>query len=118
MINENLTINGEAVSSEEDILSFFDEDTFECVIDDYSLNVEFSSDGNAFIVWCDSYNDEVSYYDNGSGSSENVDLIINVCPEERMMCYDFDVLKDIVLYFCETGMCNPDYDWIEETFGE
>ena len=118
MINENLTINGKPVSSEEEILSFFDETIFECEIDDYSLNVEFSKEGDAFIVWVNSYDDEIYYFDNGSGNTESVDLMINVCPEERMMCYDMEILKDIVLYFCETGMNSPDYDWTEDTFGE
>ena len=35
-----------------------------------------------------------------------VELKVNVCPEERMMCYDAEGLKKIVFYFCETGEMN------------
>ncbi len=53
---------------------------------------------------------------NGSGNMDSVSLLINVCPEERMMCYDLNILKDIVAYFCETGLRNPKYNWMEEGF--
>ena len=44
-------INGHRITREEDITPFFQEDHFSCDIDDYCLEVEFSSDGNAFIGW-------------------------------------------------------------------
>ena len=43
-------------------------------------------------------------------------MMINCCPEERMMCYDQEILKEIVYYFCETGERNPRYNWIEDMF--
>ena len=109
-------INGHRITREEDITPFFQEDHFSCDIDDYCLEVEFSSDGNAFIGWLNG-DEEIYYFDNGSGNTDSVPLRINICPEERMMCYDRDVLKDIVKYFCEFGLRNPKYNWIRDEFG-
>jgi len=114
--NENLTINRKPVSNEEQLMALLDDDIVELEIGDHCLHVEFSEDGHAFIGWIDMYNDENYYFDNGSGNTESVDLKVNVCPEERMMCYDQNVLKEIVQYFCETGLRNPKYNWIEDTF--
>ena len=50
------------------------------------------------------------------GHKKPVDLLINVCPEERMMCYKLESIVDIVMYFCETGARDPMYDWIKEEF--
>ena len=58
--------------------------------------------------------EEVYYFDNGSGNMESVPLLINFCPEERMMCYEFEVVKDIIQYFIETGERNPKYSWIAD----
>ena len=113
---ENLTINRKPVSNEEQLMALLDDDIVELEIGDHCLHVEFSEDGHAFIGWIDMYNDENYYFDNGSGNTESVDLKVNVCPEERMMCYDQNVLKEIVQYFCETGLRNPKYNWIEDTF--
>lgn len=113
MINQDLIINGQSISKEEDITAFFQKDHFSCKIDEYCLEVEFSPDGNAFIGWLNG-DEELYYFDNGSGNTEPVALCINFCPEERMMCYDRDVMKDIVMYFCETGLRNPEYNWIRD----
>ena len=115
MLNKNLTINGQRISKEEDIPAFFKSDHFSCVIDGYCLEVEFSADGNAFIGWLNG-DEEIYYFDNGSGKTESVPLRINICPEERMMCYDMAVLKEIVLYFCKSGLRNPKYNWIQDEF--
>ncbi|MCI8945640.1 MAG: hypothetical protein HFI91_01080 [Lachnospiraceae bacterium] len=85
-------------------------------VGDNAMEIEFSPEGAAFIGWIDTYNDSIFYYDNGSGNREVVDLMINCCPEERMMCYDQEILKEIVYYFCETGERNPRYNWIEDMF--
>ena len=114
--NEDLTINRKPVSNEEQLMSLLDDDIVELEIGDNCLHIEFSEEGHAFIGWIDTYNDENYYFDNGSGNTESVDLIVNVCPQERMMCYDQNVLKEIVLYFCETGLRNPKFNWIEDTF--
>ena len=55
-----------------------------------------------------------SNYDNESGNTDPVALKINMCPEERMMCYDRNILKEIVLYFCEFGLRHPEYNWIQD----
>lgn len=115
MIHPNLKVNGKKVSGEKEIEDLFNSEHFSCEIGDNSLEVEYSKSRAAFIGWI-SGDEEVFYYDNGSGNEEPVDLIINVCPEERMICYDPDIIKDIVCCFCKTGERNPKYKWIEETF--
>ncbi|MDD6656249.1 MAG: hypothetical protein PUE95_02930 [Lachnospiraceae bacterium] len=115
MLNEDLFINGEKINTKDQIDAFYNEARFSCTINDYALEVEFSIDGAAFIGWLNC-EEEIFYYDNGSGNKDSVNLLINVCPEERMMCYDLNILKDIVAYFCETGLRNPKYNWIEEGF--
>ena len=79
--------------------------------DNFSLSVEFDKHRAAFIGWYDESNDEFYYPDNGSGNTETVDLLVNVCPEERFMCYDMADIKAIAAYFCETGGRNPHYTW-------
>lgn len=79
---------------------------------DFSLTVEFDKNRAAFIGWYDECNDEFYYPDNGSGNTEPVDLLVNVCPEERFMCYDMANIQAIVAHFCETGQRNPDYTWV------
>ena len=116
MINDKLNINGQRISREDDIIAFFQEKHFSCEIEDYCLEVEFSHDRNAFIGWLNG-DEEVYYFDNGSGNTDSVPLLINVCPEERMICYDMNVMKEIVLYFCETGLRHPGYQWIQDQFG-
>ena len=115
MIHKSLLINGKKITAEHEILAFFKEKHFSCSIHDYALEVEFSADGNAFIGWLNG-DEEVYYYDNGSGRTDSVDLLINVCPEARMMCYDPAVLREIVLYFCECGQRSPKYQWIRDMF--
>lgn len=58
--------------------------------------------------------DGAPHFDNGSGNKKPVDLIVDVCPEERMMCYEDKAIRDIVFYFCETGKRDPRYGWIED----
>ncbi|MBR3058268.1 MAG: SMI1/KNR4 family protein [Clostridiales bacterium] len=113
-INANLTINRKHVSNEEELMALLHDDIVEMEIGDLCLHIEYSEDGHAFIGWIDTYNDEFYYFDNGSGNTESVELIVNVCPQERMMCYDPNVLKEIVLYFCEAGLRNPKYNWIKD----
>ena len=111
---QRLIVDKDNAPSIDEIMSVLDSEIVEFEFDDYCLHIEFSEEGDAFIGWIDNYNEEFFYFDNGSGNTESVDLIINVCPEERMMCYDSNVLKEIVLYFCETGERNPNYNWIED----
>lgn len=113
MINERLTINEQKISVEKEITDFFQEDHFTCNIGDQCLEVEFSEVGAAFIGWLNG-DEEIYYFDNGSGNTNCVDLRINICPEERMMCYDTNVLKEIVLYFCENGLRHTGYNWIRD----
>ena len=108
------TVDRENVPGVEEIMDALNDDIVEYIFDDYSLYIEFSEEGNAFVGWINSYDDENYYFDNGSGNTEMVELKVNVCPEERMMCYDAEALKEIVLYFCETDEMNPKYNWIEE----
>lgn len=114
MLHSDLIVNGKKLLNENELDTFFTSEHFSCGIGDFSLEVEYSEDRAAFIGWIDESSDEVYYFDNGSGNDEPVDLIINVCPEERMMCYDPDIIKEIVYYFCETGSRNPKYNWIED----
>lgn len=113
MINSELNVNGNKISDFQELEKFFASEHFTCEIGDCALEVEYSKERAAFIGWLNG-DEEVFYYNNGSGNDKPVDLIINVCPEERMMCYDAEVIKDIVYYFCETGERNPKYDWIED----
>lgn len=78
---------------------------------DFSLSIEFDKHRAAFIGWYDEYNDNFYFFDNGSGNAESVDLLVNVCPEERFLCYNMADIKKIVTYFCETGERCPDYCW-------
>ena len=80
--------------------------------DDNSLSVEFDKQRDAFIGWYNVFEDEFYFLDNGSGGTECVDLLVNVCPEERMMCYAMDDIKAIVSHFCETGQLHPAFTWI------
>ena len=113
------SVDRENAPSVEEILAALNgDDIVEFEFDDYALYVEYSEEGNAFIGWIDTCNEENYYFDNGSGNTEMVELKINACPQERMMCYDAEALKEIVLYFCETGEMNPKYNWIEEPIEE
>ena len=119
MLHPDLKINaspdfGDQITDENELDELLKEDHISLTIGDIALEVEFSPAKAAFIGWVDEYNDDVFYYDNGSGNSEPVELIYNYCPEERMMCYDKNIIKDIVYYFCETGERNPKYAWIED----
>lgn len=105
---------GEKITDEKEVLELLEEDHVCFTIGDIALEVEFSPDRAAFIGWIDSYNDIIFYYDNGSGNHEVIDLIINCCPEERFMCYDPEIIRDIILHFCRTGERNPKYNWVED----
>lgn len=115
MIHEHLLIDGQHITKEDEILAFFGKNRFTCTVENYALEVEFSADRHAFIGWIGG-DEEVWYFDNGSGRTDSVDLLINVCPEARMMCCDPAVLREIVLYFCECGQRNPKYQWIQDLF--
>ena len=78
------------------------------------LEAEFAPDGAAFIGVVNELTGEIHYFDNGSGSEESVELMINVCPAEKMMCYDKEQAADIILHFCNTGEVHPKYNWIKE----
>lgn len=114
-MHPDLFINNRAVKDESELEKLFSLTNFSCQVNDYSLEVEFSKDGSAFIGWLN-LDEEIFYYNNGSENHAPVNLCINVCPEERMMCYDVGIIRDIVMHFCETGMRNPKYQWIEDTF--
>ncbi len=106
---------GEEITNEQEIIDYLLEEDHVCfAIGDIAMEVEFSPDRAAFIGWVDSYNDIIFYYDNGSGNHEPVDLTINCCPEERFMCYEPEVIRDIILHFCRTGERNPKYSWAED----
>lgn len=85
-----------------------------CVTDDAGLEAEFDMDGAAFIGMVNEAAGKAYYFDNGSGNEEPVDLMENVCPAEKMMCYDKEAAADIIIHFCSTGELHPEYNWIEE----
>lgn len=85
-----------------------------CSTEISGLEAEFAPDGAAFIGVVNEANGMASYFDNGSGSEEPVELMINVCPAEKMMCYDKEAVTDIIMHFCITGELHPKYQWIEE----
>lgn len=114
MLHLDLKVNGKKLSSEKELERFFSLETFSCNIGYTFLQVEYSDGRAAFIGWGDEYSDEVFYFDNGSRNLKSVALCINVCPQERMMCYDDNVIRDIVIYYCQTGERNPKYKWIED----
>lgn len=114
MLHPELNVEGKEISNEKELESFFTAEHFTCEIGDNALEIEYSENRAAFIGWIDTYHDDIFYFNNGSGNDEPVDLMINVCPEERMMCYDSKVIRDIVYYFCETGRRHPKYNWIED----
>lgn len=114
MLHPDLKIMHTAITDEEQVEPFFGLEWVMCHIEQFWLQIEFSKDRAAFIGWGDEYTEDVFYFDNGNGNKNSFDLIINVCPEERMMCYDDKIIRDIVFYFCETGKRNPKYNWIED----
>ena len=85
-----------------------------CSTEVSSMEVEFSDEGAAFIGVVNELTDTAYYYDNGSGGDKPVELLINVCPAEKMMCYDKDTITDIIMHFCATGEKSSKYKWITE----
>lgn len=85
-----------------------------CKTDTAVLASLFDEKGAAFISVTNKNNGKTSYIDNGSGNDEPVELMANVCPAEKMMCYDKAEAADIILHFCNTGDLHPKYKWIEE----
>lgn len=79
-----------------------------------SLDVEFSPARDAFIGWVDEYNESVWYYDNGSGETEPVDLLVNGCPQARLMCRSRSDTAAIITHFCETGERWPGCKWVPD----
>ena len=85
-----------------------------CNVEDVGLEAEFDQQGAAFIGIVDENNGTVHYFDNGSGDEKPVELMINVCPAGKMMCYDKYDTADIILHFCLTGELQSKYKWIVE----
>ena len=79
-----------------------------------ALEAEFDPNGAVFIGVVNEISGVIHYFDNGSGNEEPVELMINVCPAEKMMCYDKDAAADIILHFCNTGELHPKFKWIVE----
>lgn len=79
-----------------------------------SLEAEFDHDGAAFIGVKNEISGKTCHIDNGTGSEEPVELMENVCPARKMMCYDREAAADIILHFCNTGNLHSGYKWIEE----
>ena len=118
MLHAQVNINGKDILNEDELktalVSKDDLTYITCNKDEKALEIEFSKKRDAFIGWVNADTDEIYYFDNGSGNKEPVELLINVCPEERMMCYDFESVKAIIRYFLETGERSPAYSWIED----
>lgn len=77
------------------------------------LEMEFGKQRECFIGFI--YDEETIYYfDNGSGNQEPRDLIVNVCPQERMLCYSMDDILTIVNHFFRTGVKDKQYQWIAD----
>lgn len=85
-----------------------------CSTEVAAMEIEFSETGAAFIGVVNETTGTVYYFDNGSGGEEPVELLINICPAEKMMCYDKDTITDIIMHFCATGEKSSKYSWIEE----
>lgn len=115
MLHKDMRVDGKKLPNEEGLEKILQSAHFTCEIGELVLEVEFSEARSAFIGWL-SGEEDIFYYDNGSGDKEPAELLINVCPEGRMMCHDAEIIRDIVYYFCETGERNPKYQWIEDEF--
>ncbi len=124
---EELFLNGFRIKNKEELENFVEKKgASECHVgnewyfqfqkgEDYTLDIEFSEDGEAaFIGWFYQTCEEMFYFDNGSNDTEPVKLIINDNVEKRMMCHNHEIIKEIVYYFCETGKYNPKYNWVED----
>ena len=105
MLHKDLRVDGKKLPNEEGLEKILQSAHFTCEIGELVLEVEFSEARSAFIGWL-SGEEDIFYYDNGSGDKEPAELLINVCPERRMMCHDAEIIRDIVYYFCETGERN------------
>lgn len=114
MLHPELKVMGKKLSSKEALENVFSLKWFMCNIGPFWLQVEYSENRSAFIGWSDDESEEIFYFDNGSKNTKSVDLLINICPEERMMCYEDKMIRDIVYYFCETGKRNLKYNWMED----
>ncbi|MCI8650634.1 MAG: hypothetical protein HFG20_11030 [Anaerotruncus sp.] len=116
MFHPDLLVDGYAITDPKKLKPFFQKEHFCCRIgEEFALDVEFSKERAAFFGWFH-WDEEIYYFDNGSGNRKVVDLLINCCPQERLMCYDPEVIQNIVVYFCETGQRNPAYNWIADDF--
>ena len=85
-----------------------------CSTEIAGLEAEFDPNGAAFIGIVNDASGKAHYFDNGSGSEEPVELMINTCPAEKMMCYDKEMAADIIMHFCNTGNLYPKCEWVEE----
>lgn len=85
-----------------------------CSSDTAALEAEFDLEGAAFIGVVNEDEGIVRYFDNGSGDERPVELMINVCPAGKMMCYDKYDTADIIMHFLLTGELQSKYMWIEE----
>lgn len=108
-IDADLMIEGKKVTNENELNDFFNaEHHFNCRIGERILSVEYSpKDRSAIICWANGF-EETFYF---ISENKNDELLR---PLERLGCYDEAIIKDIVLYFCETGERNLKYCWIAE----
>lgn len=116
MYHTDLRVNGRKITDETELKPFLECEQFTCEIGNAALQVEFSEESAAYIGWLTDDETDIYYLDNGSGDEEPYPLIDDVCPEERMMCYNAEDIWNIITYFCETGERNPKYKWTEDDF--
>ena len=78
------------------------------------LTAEFDPNGAAFIGVTNEISGKTCHIDNGNGCEEPVELMEDVCPAAKMMCYDKEAAADIILHFCNTGNMHPGHSWVED----
>ncbi len=77
------------------------------------MEVEFGEKG-CFMVFSEQDGEVIRYFDNGSGNHGVVDLLINCCPEERLMCYSKETLMQVIETFLKTGRQDGRFHWIDD----
>ncbi len=116
MLHPDLIVNDKKITTLQQLEPFFSADRMSCEVGECALELEFSPERGAFIAWFGEDEEDIWYFDNGSGQQQPVDLTINVCPKAWMMCYPAEDIWAVVEYFCETGKRHPGYGWVPETF--